>query len=67
MVDTHTLHTMLAAHHIVGPEDVVAVAVMVNRFQVMGVGIGPDLEENIDFVVGAGEPQLIVPGDSLFQ
>lgn len=62
------IHTALAGHHIVGPGDVVAVVVVVmNIFQVMGVGIGPDLEEDIDFVAGAGEPQLIVPGDSLFQ
>lgn len=58
VVDTHTA---LAAHHIVGPGDVVAVVVVVvmNIFQVM--------EEDIGFVAGVGEPQLIVPGDSLFQ
>lgn len=58
VVDTHTVH------HIVGPGDVVAVVVVMNIFQAMEVGIGP---EDIDFVVGVREPQLIVPGDSLFQ
>lgn len=55
------IRMLLAVRHIAGLGGVVAAMVAVNRFQVMGVGIGPSLE------VGAEEPQLIVPGDNLFQ
>lgn len=54
-------------HCIADPGGVVVVAVVVNRFQVMEVGIDLGLEEDTDLVVGVAEPQLIVLGGNLFQ
>lgn len=64
---TRILRTVPTAHHIADLGGVVVVTVVVNRFQVMEVGIGPGLEEDTDLVVGVVGPQLIVLGDNLFQ
>lgn len=69
VLDSCILHMVRAAHHIAGPEEVVAVVVVaVSRFQAKEVGIDLGLEEeHTELVVGVGEPQLIVLGDNLFQ